>query len=448
MVVGTNATFDHQVWYMDNSANAHITSNATNLTHQQLFRESKTVTFENGSSLQVLNTGSTTFNFSQSNFHLNKIHHCPQAATNIISINQFCLDNNCYFILTTNDFIVKEKLTGRILLQGVVENDLYPLVGCKTSHKSLTCLSTTIGVRANTDTWHSRLGHPSSVTLDSLFHSNKLSIKGPSNKIEFCSACQLGKAKKLSFLEFSRQSSVLLTLIHSDVWVSPVQSTGGCSYYVLFIDDYSRYSWLYPLHRKSDVFATFVKFKTIAEKLFSTSIKQIQTDNGGEFTSNQFKKFLTAQGIFHRLTCPHTSQQNGIVERKHRHIQEMGLTLLAQSSLSPQYWVDAFLTSVFLINRLPTKVLDSLTPYFLLHKTEPTYMDLRVFGCACYPLLRPYNDHKLAFRSKKCIFLGYSNFQKGYRCLDLATKRVYISRHVIFDEHSFPAKELAEYTTF
>jgi len=195
------------------------------------------------------------------------------------------------------------------------------------------------------------------------------------------------------------------------------------------------------------VFATFIKFKTIAEKFFSTSIKQIQIDNGGEFTSNQFKNFLTTKGIYHRLTCPHTSQQNGIAERKHRHIQEMGLTFLTQSSLSPQYWVDAFLTSVFLINRLPSKVLDNKTPYFLLHKTEPLYKDFSVFGCACDPLLPPYTEHKLAFRSKKFLFLGYSNYQKGYRCLDLRIKRVYISRHVIFDEQSFPAHELANQTT-
>ena len=225
--------------------------------------------------MQALNIGSIIFNSGQSTFHLNKILHFPQAATNLISINQFCLDNNCYFILTATDFIVKENLIGRILLHGVVENDLYPLAGCKTSHKNLTCLSTIIGVRANVDIWHSRRGHPSKVILDNLFHLNKLYVKGTSNKLEFYSACQLGKAKQLPFLESSRQSFVPLALIYYDVWVSPVQSTGGCSYYVLFIDDYSRYSWLYPLHRKADVFETFVKFKTIAEKVFSTLIKQI-----------------------------------------------------------------------------------------------------------------------------------------------------------------------------
>ena len=77
------------------------------------------------------------------------------------------------------------------------------------------------------------------------------------------------------------------------------------------------------------MFTTFVKFKTIVENLFSTSIKQLQTDNGGEFTSNQFKTFLITHRIHHVLTYPHTSQQNGIAKRKHQYIQEMGLTLLS-----------------------------------------------------------------------------------------------------------------------
>jgi len=251
---------------MGSGANAHIILDSSNLTHQQTFHVSESVTIGNGSSLQVLNTGSTIFNSGQSTFHLNKILHCPQAATNLISINQFCLDNNCYFILTATDFIMKENLTSRILLHSVVENSLYPLAGYKTSHKNLTCLSTTIRVRANVDIWHS--SYPSKVIFDNVFRLNKLSVKGTSNKLDFCLACQLGKAKQLPFLVSSCQSFVPLALIHSNVWVSHVQSTGGCSYYVLFIDDYSRYSWLYLLHRRSNVFETFVKFKTISKKFF------------------------------------------------------------------------------------------------------------------------------------------------------------------------------------
>jgi hypothetical protein len=129
---------------------------------------------------------------------------------------------------------VKENLTGKILLRGVVDNGLYPLAGYKTSFQNLTCLSTTLGVRATADTWHSRLGHPANSVFDSLFHSNKLYVNGPSNKVDFCSACQLGKAKKQPFPASGCQLSVSLALIHSDVWVSPAQSTGGCSFYVLF----------------------------------------------------------------------------------------------------------------------------------------------------------------------------------------------------------------------
>jgi len=133
MMAKDNATLDHQVWYMNSGVNAHITSSATNLTHQNSCHDSSTVTVGNGSDLQILNTGSTTFNLGKSNFHLNNILHCPQAATNLIYINRFCLDNNCYFILTATDFIVKENLIGKILLRGVVDNELYPLAGCQNS---------------------------------------------------------------------------------------------------------------------------------------------------------------------------------------------------------------------------------------------------------------------------------------------------------------------------
>jgi hypothetical protein len=198
---------------------------------------------------------------------------------------------------------------------------------------------------------------------------------------------------------------------------------------------------LYPIHNKSDVFQVFVQFKSIVENQFSSSIKQFQCDGGGEYMSKQFKKFLVTHGILHRVSCPHTPQQNGVAERKHRHIMEMGLSLLAQSHLSSIFWVDAFVTSVFIINRLPSSVLGDVSPFFKLFKKGPDYSLFRSFGCSCFPLLRPYSTHKLMFRSKHCIFLGYSSNQRGYRCLDPVSRKVYVSRHVVFDESRFPATE-------
>jgi len=143
-------------------------------------------------------------------------------------------------------------------------------------------------------------------------------------------------------------------------------------------------------------------------------------------------------GINHRITCPYTHQQAGAIERRHRQIVEVGLALLAHSNLPQMFWEDAFLTAVFIINRLPTPILNHKSPYEMVHHQKPDYNFLRTFGCACWPYLRPYNRHKLDFRSKNCIFIGYSIGHRGYKCLDISTCRIFVSRHVVFDENLYP----------
>jgi histone deacetylase 1/2 len=122
----------------------------------------------------------------------------------------------------------------------------------------------------------------------------------------------------------------------------------------------------------------------------------------------------------------------------------VGLALLANSSMPLKFWDEAFLAATFLINILPSKVINYRTPSELLFGCKPDYMSLRVFGCACWPNLRPFNSHKLAFRSKRCVFLGYSPLHKGYKCLDISIGRIYISQDVVFDENIFPFDELHE----
>jgi hypothetical protein len=120
----------------------------------------------------------------------------------------------------------------------------------------------------------------------------------------------------------------------------------------------------------------------------------------------------------------------------------MGLALLAQSSRLLKYWDQAFLMVVHLINHTPTKILDYDTPIHCFLCATPDYSNLKVFGCTCWPNLRPYNAHKLQFCSIRYAFLGYSNLHKGYKCLDIATGQVYISRDVVFDESIFPFAQL------
>ena len=113
---------------------------------------------------------------------------------------------------------------------------------------------------------------------------------------------------------------------------------------------------------------------------------------------------LTQIGIHHRRACPYTHQQMGAIERRHKQIVEDGLSLLSHSKLPQQFWEDAFLTTTYIINRLPTPILNQKSSYEIVYGHTPDYHFLKVFGCACWPYLRPYNKHKL-ISDLKTVFL-------------------------------------------
>lgn len=126
-------------------------------------------------------------------------------------------------------------------------------------------------------------------------------------------------------------------------------------------------------------------------------IKQFQSYWGGEFWS--FTSMLTQHGIIHWIMCPQASKQNGVVERKLRHIVEVGLTLLAQVNLLMKFWGYTILCAVHLINHLPITILRDHSPYLVLYGKSPTYSHLWIFRCCCFPHLCPFNNHKLEFLS-------------------------------------------------
>lgn len=214
-------------------------------------------------------------------------------------------------------------------------------------------VSTTTKSKSLKEKRHLKLGHPSDRVLYQVMKICKVNL---SNKKMFCESCQLGKHHALPFKLSDSYSLTPLELIHTDVWgPSPVQSTLGFKYYIQFLDDHSKYSWIFPLRNKSEAFNTFLQFKSQVEKHFDRKIKTLQSDWGGEFIS--FSQYLKQEGIIFRQSCPDTSLQNGRVKRRHRQIVETGLTLIAQSSMPLHYWWEAFQTAVHLINRLPSTVL-------------------------------------------------------------------------------------------
>jgi hypothetical protein len=127
MVAYINSTYEDQQWLADSGANAHITNQLGNLQIQQPFQQAEEVAVGNGTGLTIENTGSTFLHTPKTTFQLQNVLHCPQASANLLSIQKFCHDNLCYFVLTSSHYFVKDLLTHATLLAGRSENGLYPM---------------------------------------------------------------------------------------------------------------------------------------------------------------------------------------------------------------------------------------------------------------------------------------------------------------------------------
>jgi len=192
------------------------------LTLQQPFQSDETVTVGNDASLAMENSGSSILISANSKFHLKDVLYRPQATANLLSIQKFCKDNDCYFKLTSTHFYVKDTRTSALLLEGRCENGFYLLRFHKTSLQGKCALATSftafIGIKTSSLGWHLRLGHPSSeVVARVIKHFDSPMSVNDFNKDFVCVPCQLGKCKRQPFSPSSRISSHPLDLIHTDV---------------------------------------------------------------------------------------------------------------------------------------------------------------------------------------------------------------------------------------
>ena len=270
--------------------------------------------------------------------------------------------------------------------------------------------------------WHSRMGHMSDKYLTMLRDRNLLSGLGKINS-DFCEHCVMGKHHRKPFGVGMHNSKEVLEYVHSDVWgPSPVASLSGKWYYVVFIDDYSRFVWIYFLTEKSEVFATFKSWKAQVEtpsrhkvKALNLKVRYFRLDNGGEYTSKEFWMYCKEEGITRHLTTVYTPQQNAVPERLNRTVLEKVRSMLSQSGLPHEFWAEAANTEGYLVNLSPSSAIDFKTLFELRHEWMADYSRLRVFGCTAYPLTPKENRTKLDPTSKKCCFLGYASGVKGYR---------------------------------
>lgn len=225
-------------------------------------------------------------------------------------------------------------------------------------------------------------------------------------------------------------------MIYSNVWgPSPVSTKGGSRYYVSFINDHTRYCWVYLMKHRSEFFEIYAAFRALIKTQHSVVIKCFRCDLGGEYTSNKFCQMLVLDGTIHQTSCIDTPEQNGVAERKHRHIVETARSLLLSAFVLSEFWEEVVLTAVSLINTIPSSYSSGLSPFEKLYGYVPDYSSFRVFGCTCFVLHPHVERSKLSPRSVICVFLGYGEGKKGYNCFDPITQKLYVSRHVVFLEH-------------
>ncbi|GJT61432.1 ribonuclease H-like domain-containing protein [Tanacetum coccineum] len=178
-----------------------------------------------------------------------------------------------------------------------------------------------------------------------------------------CHACQLGKHVRLPFVRSDTVVTSCFDIIHTDVSTSPIPSLSGYIYYVLFLDHYSQFVWVYPLINKSDVMSRFMLFRNFVRTQFKCEIKSFQCDHGGEFDNRYLHTLFAENEILFRFSCPHTSQQNGKSERMVRTINNLIRTLLFQANLPPTFWVEAYNMATHLLNILPSTAIAHDIPY-------------------------------------------------------------------------------------
>ncbi|SCZ91573.1 BZ3500_MvSof-1268-A1-R1_Chr1-2g01498 [Microbotryum saponariae] len=248
-----------------------------------------------------------------------------------------------------------------------------------------------------------------------------------SNEDLKCDTCQAVKITHHPFPAVTSNCSAQpLERVHMDLLAfDGAVSLGGARYALVIVDVHSRYLWVIPMSHKSDTFVAFKSWLAKVERSTLRKVLAVRSDNGGEFMSNEFSRFLEEQGITRQLSIPDTPQQNGVAERANHLITEGVRSMLHQSGLPHALWAEALAMYVYVKNRSPHSTNSGTTPHTHWYTWKATTTKPR---------------SKLDPQGIPLVFIGYDLESKGYRLLDLNTRQVFKSRSVTFFEDDFPAR--------
>jgi hypothetical protein len=416
------------LWILDSGASHHMTPLIHILRNIKKLEKPFHITVPTGNSVLVDKMGDISLD---ENIKLVNVLHVPDFSCNLISIHKLTFDLNCLVTYQSNSCVIQDQASKRMIGSGNLHEGVY--VFKKEIHGA--AFATT--QRDNTFLWHSRMGHPSDQALRHI--SQLVNCKFNFNNIACCDICHRSKQCRLSFIQSINKAKKPFDLIHCDLWGKyNAPAHDGSQFFLTIVDDYSRGTWVYLMKHKNQTATMLVNFYNMVKTQFNVCIKRIRSDNGTEFVNSTLQNFFKQKGILHESSCVATPQQNGRVERKHRHILNVARALRFHANLPIRFWGECILAATYIINRTPTVANQGVTPYEMLFEKPPTYNHLRVFGCLCYVGTNSKQRDKFDSRADKCIFVGYPQGQNGWRVYNPKTHEFYVSRDVIFYEHDLP----------
>ena len=303
--LGLQGTGSSTPWILDSGASNHMTNSFGGLSNIRKYCGSSHIQTANGNALLIVAVGDIP--------PLKDIFVSPKLAVNLAFVGQL-VDNNCDVYFSKHGCIVQDQMSGQLIAKGPPKHGRLffihfhvPRTLVPSSILSLFCTAP----KVSNEVWHKRLGHPNPRILSHLLKSGLINntLHSSSSMFLDCVTCKLGKSKILPFPSEGSRATNLFKIVHSDVWgISPILSHAGYKYFVTFIDDYSRYTWVYFLRNKSEVFSMFKLFLVLDNTQFSATVKTLRSDSGGEYMSNDFQSFLQSNGIISQRSCSYTPQ--------------------------------------------------------------------------------------------------------------------------------------------
>ncbi len=437
---------DTTEWLLDTGATHHMTPQKRWLRDYKELSSGMRVYLGNNQSLMAIGVGDLHVTLpSGANVTIYNVYHIPGLSRNILSVTTATMSGSSIEFFHDSCIIHFKLPNGEFEIIKLPQRDrLYPIVICMSNPHYVIGVASTHSLHltkaVSTLMWHYRFGHINNATLHRMI-KQKLCTGLPLylNPIELCEGCILGKSSHKSHPKSQAKSAQLNQLVHSDL-CGPMETSSltGSHYFLTFIDDFSRYTTIYFLKKKSEVLTYFKQYCNLVIRQHDLPIQVLRSDNGGEYGSNAFEAFCKDEGIQQQFTVPYTPQQNGVSERKNRTLVEAARAMLLTAGLPKSYWEEAVATACYVQNRVPHATEPNATPYFHWFGKSPNVQHLRIFGCTAYPVKALDLRKKLDATSSRMIFVGYGDRfgVKAYRLYDPTQRRFHLAHSVYFDETS------------